>query len=196
MISTLALAFGVSADAFTVAVGSGARRDRHRLSDVLMIGAVFAAAETAALLLGWSLGHAANAYVAAVDHWLAFVILGGIGMKMIWESLSAGSGEPDRPAAVWPTLVLTAIGTSVDTFAVGAVLALVRDELVPTALAIAAVTFAMACLGMLLGRAAGTALGRPAAAAGGLVLIAIGSAILIGHLAPASGGVGMIGVLG
>lgn len=182
MISTLALAFGVSADAFTVAIGKGARQQRHDLPDVLLIGVVFAAAETGALLLGWSLGHAANAYVAAVDHWLAFAILGGIGVKMIWESLFAPIRADGKPVAVWPTLVLTAVGTSVDTFAIGAVLALVQDELVPTAVAIAAVTFVMACLGMLLGRAAGNALGRPAGAIGGLVLIAIGSVILVRHL--------------
>lgn len=181
MISTLALAFGVSADAFTVAIGNGARQDRYRLLDVLLIATLFAAAETAALVLGWSLGLAANAYVAALDHWLAFGILGGVGGKMIWESLFAADGD-GRPPVVWPTLALTAFGTSVDTFAVGAVLALVEDALLPTALAIGAVTFAMACLGMLLGRAAGSALGRPAGAIGGLVLIAIGSAILARHL--------------
>ncbi|MCR9070483.1 MAG: manganese efflux pump [Alphaproteobacteria bacterium] len=182
MFSTLVLAFGVSADAFTVAIGNGARQRHHGLTQVLLIGAVFAAAETVALLLGWSLGHAANAHVAAVDHWLAFVILGGIGAKMVWESLLSSDRSDGRPAAVWPTLVLAAIGTSVDTFAVGAVLALVQDDLVPTAIAIAGVTFVMACLGMLVGRAAGTALGRPAGAVGGLVLIAIGSAILVRHL--------------
>ncbi|SDG31644.1 MULTISPECIES: manganese efflux pump MntP family protein [Thalassobaculum] len=180
MISTLALAVGVSADAFTVSIGNGARQDRHRTVDMLLIAFLFAAAETVALLLGWSLGHAANAYVAAVDHWIAFGILGGVGAKMIWESLVA---NPDSgPAVIWPTLALTAIGTSVDTFAVGAVLALMEDALVPTALAIAAVTFVMACLGMLLGRAAGTALGRPAGAIGGVILIAIGSVILVQHL--------------
>ena len=182
MISTLALAVGVSADAFTVAIGKGARQERHRAIDILTIAFVFAAAETAALLIGWSLGHAANAYVAAVDHWLAFAILGGVGVKMIWESLFASPDAADGPVVIWPTLVLTAIGTSVDTFAVGAVLAMMEDSLVPTALAIAAVTFVLACLGMVLGRAAGNAIGRPAAAIGGLILIAIGSTILFQHL--------------
>ncbi|WP_420563555.1 manganese efflux pump MntP family protein [Thalassobaculum sp.] len=182
MISTLALAVGVSADAFTVAIGKGARQERHRAVDILTIACVFAAAETVALVIGWSLGQAANAYVAAVDHWLAFGILGGVGGKMIWESLIAPPKDDGRPAVIWPTLALTAIGTSVDTFAVGAVLAFMEDSLVPTALAIAAVTFVLACLGMLLGRAAGNAIGRPAGAIGGLILIAIGSVILVQHL--------------
>ncbi|MDF1793838.1 MAG: manganese efflux pump MntP family protein [Thalassobaculaceae bacterium] len=182
MISTLALAFGVSADAFTVAIGSGARRDKHRAVDVLLIAFVFAAAEMLALVLGWSLGHAANSYVAAVDHWLAFGVLGGIGLKMIWESLFAAPADDGKPAVIWPTLALTAFGTSVDTFAVGAVLALMEDNLLPTAIAIGAVTFLMACLGMLLGRAVGNALGRPAGVVGGGVLIAIGGAILAQHL--------------
>lgn len=180
MISTLALAVGVSADAFTVSIGNGARQERHRAVDILLIAFLFAAAETVALLLGWTLGHVANAYVAAVDHWIAFGILGGVGAKMIWESLVAA---PDSgPVVIWPTLALTAIGTSVDTFAVGAVLAWMEDSLVPTALAIAAVTFGMACLGMVLGRAAGNAIGRPAGALGGLILIAIGSVVLFRHL--------------
>ena len=182
MLSTFALAVGVSADAFTVAIGKGARQERHRAIDILTIAFVFAAAETLALLIGWSLGHAANAYVAAVDHWIAFGILGGVGLKMIWESVIAPPENDGKPAVIWPTLALTAIGTSVDTFAVGAVLALMEDSLLPTALAIAGVTFVLACLGMLLGRAAGNAIGRPAGAIGGLILIAIGSVVLFQHL--------------
>ncbi|AHC73968.1 hypothetical protein P856_767 [Candidatus Endolissoclinum faulkneri L5] len=182
MFSTLAIAVGVSADAFTVAIGKGARQERHRTIDILTIAFVFALAETIALLIGWSFGRAANSYIAVVDHWFAFSILGGVGLRMIWESLISSPPSHSRPAMIWPTLALTSIGTSVDTLGVGAVLALIEDSLFSIAFSIAAVTFVLACLGMLLGRVAGTAIGKPAGAIGGIILITIGSVILLQHL--------------
>ncbi|AFX99618.1 hypothetical protein A1OE_1449 [Candidatus Endolissoclinum faulkneri L2] len=182
MFSTLAIAIGVSADAFTVAIGKGARKERYRIIDIFIIAFVFALAETIALLIGWSLGRAANSYVAVFDHWFAFSILGGVGLRMIWESLISSVSSNSGSAMIWSNLALTSIGTSVDTLAVGAVLAVIEDSLFSIALAIAVVTFVLAFLGMLLGRVASTAIGRPAGAIGGIILITIGSIILIQHL--------------
>jgi putative Mn2+ efflux pump MntP len=38
-------------------------------------------------LIGWAAGVAASAYITAIDHWVAFALLGVIGGKMILDSL-------------------------------------------------------------------------------------------------------------
>lgn len=180
MLSTLAIAFGVSADAFAVAAGRGAGLGGFRPMSLLRLGALFGAMEALAFLAGWSFGHLASQAVAAIDHWIAFAVLGGIGVKMIWESLSIGSVAP-RPERGMARLALAAAGTSVDTFAVGAALALVEGDVVATAATIGVVTCLMAWTGLVIGRFAGTALGRTAEAVGGGILIAIGGSIVLQH---------------
>ncbi len=184
MISTVLIAFGVSADAFAVAAGKGAGLRGPVGGHVLRAGLVFGAMEMAALLAGWMTGQAASPVLAAVDHWIAFALLGGIGSKMVWECLAgsdATSAGPVRGRSL-PGLVLTALGTSIDTFAVGTALAFVEQDVILTASIIGVVSCLMAWVGYLVGRYVGTALGRAAELGGGLVLIGIGVSILVQHL--------------
>jgi putative Mn2+ efflux pump MntP len=78
-------------------------------------------------------------------------------------------------------LLATGVATSVDAAAVGVSLALVEVDIVSLCLLIGAVTFGVACSGVMMGRAAGPLLGRHAELAGGLGLMAIGTKILIEH---------------
>jgi putative Mn2+ efflux pump MntP len=66
--TTIALAFGMSVDAFAAAIGKGAVLDRPRVSEALRTGLVFGVIEAITPVLGWTAGLAATTYVAAVDH--------------------------------------------------------------------------------------------------------------------------------
>ena len=197
MLSTAALAFGMSMDAFAACLGRGAAGPAIRFGQILRTGLIFGSVETAAPLIGWAMGLTASTYVAAIDHWIAFVLLGLIGAKMLWEG--ATRDRPADPAAVarirrttLGVTVLAAVGTSLDATAVGVTLALVGADILVTALAIGAASFVMSGLGLTLGRLAGarledsrlggTRLGGAAEIFGGLVLIAVGTWILVSHL--------------
>ena len=175
------LAFSMSADAFAAALGKGARLDRPGWGEALRTGAIFGGIEAITPVIGWAMGRAASRYIAAFDHWIAFILLLVIGGKMIWDAIRRHD-EEDKPGShSFTVLAVTAIGTSIDALAVGVTLALIDANIIVNALAIGAATFTMTTLGVMAGRMLGEKFGRYAEAAGGLVLIAIGCKILIEH---------------
>jgi len=176
------LALSMSADAFAAAIGRGAQH-RPTLPQALKTGLVFGVIEGITPVIGWGLGLAAAGFVAAIDHWIAFVLLGLVGGKMIWEAVTPGRGADDGPPRTgrW-ALVATAVGTSIDAAVVGVTLALIHADIVVIALAIGATTFALATLGLLIGKAAGQRLGSIVELLGGLLLIGLGVKILVEHL--------------
>ena len=119
LLTTVVLAFSMSADAFAAALGKGAALDRPRLSEALRTGVVFGTIEAITPVMGWAAGLSASSYITAIDHWIAFALLAAIGGKMIWESAHGRDAQckPNRHSL--KILVATAIGTSIDAMAVG-----------------------------------------------------------------------------
>jgi putative Mn2+ efflux pump MntP len=76
---------------------------------------------------------------------------------------------------------MLAVATAIDAVAVGASLALIKQDPVPLALMTGGVVFVLVMAGVSLGKRVGTMLGSRAGIAGGLVLIAIGVRILLDH---------------
>lgn len=180
--TTLALAMGMSVDAFAAAIGKGAALDRPRFGEALRTGLVFGAVEAVTPVIGWALGMAASAHVAAVDHWLAFVILGLVGGRMLWGAAHPADIPVERPRRHGTALLLaTAIGTSLDAMAVGVTLAFLDVDITVAAAAIGLATAVMATIGMLVGRWLGGRFGRMAEALGGVALVLLGVKILLEH---------------
>nr|WP_314546535.1 manganese efflux pump MntP [uncultured Massilia sp.] len=184
-IATAALALAMSTDAFAVAVGKGAALQRPQLREALRTGAIFGVIEGLTPLVGWALGQAAAPYVEAWDHWIAFVLLGFLGLRMLREGWLGDDGdeEEEKPNShsFW-LLALTGFATSIDAMAVGVGLAFMDADILSTAGAIGLCTFMMVTLGVMLGRGLGKVAGKRAELAGGVVLIVIGSTILYQHL--------------
>lgn len=181
-ISTTILAFSMSADAFAVSVAKGATLQKPRWRDALRSGAIFGTVEAITPIIGWLLGVAASRYIEAVDHWFAFVILLGVGGKLIWESFEPEDENIEKPRRHGLGLtILTAIGTSIDAMAVGVTLAFVDANIWLTAAAIGGATCLMVTLGFMTGHYIGTKTGKYAERLGGLALIAIGTHILLNH---------------
>jgi len=181
LLATLALAFSMSADAFAAALGKGAALDKPRLTEALRAGLVFGTIEAITPVVGWGAGITASRFISAFDHWIAFIVLSAIGGKMIWESMHRDDERQKPMRHSLGVLISTAIGTSIDAMAVGVTLALIRANIIIAALAIGAMTFALATLGIMVGRLIGTTFGRIAEAGGGMVLILIGAKILVDH---------------
>ena len=182
-LATAAIALAMSTDAFAVAIGKGAALQRPHLKEALRTGAIFGIIEGLTPLVGWALGHVAAPYVEAWDHWIAFTLLGVLGLRMIREGFASGDeDEDDKPSrhSFW-LLAVTGFATSIDAMVVGVSLALLDANIFTTAGAIGLATFVMVTLGVMLGRGLGRIVGKRAEVAGGLVLIAIGCVILYEH---------------
>lgn len=181
----LVIAVGLSMDAFAVSVCKGLCMPCVRWGQALIIALLFGGFQAAMPLLGYLLGTQFSAYVEPVDHWIAFGLLALIGSKMIWDGIH---DEPDDscPAEEAPLklgeLMLLAVATSIDAFAVGCTFAFLNVSIWLAVGLIGAVTFSLSLAGVALGHQVGTRFNRAASIAGGAVLILIGTRTLLEHL--------------
>ncbi len=133
-------------------------------------------------ILGWNLGRTVVEYVARWDHWLAFLLLGIIGVRMILGGIRAEAPVLHRnPTRGW-SLVTLSVATSIDALAVGLSLSMLETGIWLPALLIAVVTAAFSLLAIHLGRLTSGSLGQKAEILGGVLLLAIGIRILVAHL--------------
>lgn len=177
-------AVGLSMDACAVSASRALCAAKPSWRHAVAMGLVFGIFQGAMPLLGWLLGAAAHRWIAAYDHWVVFVVLVGIGGKMIWEA-QRGADDESCARGGWPSpgqLLLLGIATSIDAMAVGVGLAAMDVSPWLPALVIGVVTAVLATSAALGGRLLGSHFGARAEIIGGLVLIGIGSSILVQHL--------------
>ncbi len=119
--------------------------------------------------------------IARFDHWIAFVLLGVIGLNMCREALS---GEEEDVSANFGARAMLplAVATSIDALAVGVSLAFLQVDIVPAVSLIGAVTLFLSCAGVGLGSVFGARFKARAELFGGAVLILMGVKILFEHL--------------
>ncbi len=182
--SILFLALGLAMDATAVAAARGLATPRIRPRHVILVALFFGGFQALMPLAGWAIGIRLGAFVQAWDHWIAFVLLAAIGGKMLWEARGGKSEAPrgDGDLFAIPTLLVLAIATSIDAFAIGITLPTLGAPLATSLVTIGVTTAALSAAGLFAGRRLGAALGRRLDAAGGLVLIGLGMKILIEHL--------------
>jgi putative Mn2+ efflux pump MntP len=186
LIVLLGIAVGLATDAFAVAIvvsvglGGASRRQVFRL------GWHFGLFQGLMPVIGWAAGSSLRPVVGRWDHWLAFVLLGVIGGRMVLEAARGAarpSAQPD-PTRGW-SLVGLSVATSIDAFAVGLSFAALGVRVWLPALVIGLTAGAVTVLGTLCGSRLGLRFGRRVSAVGGLLLIAIGCWMVIEHLSAA-----------
>lgn len=181
-LTLIGIAIGLAMDAFAVAIGAGLQLCQVTKRQTFRLAWHFGLFQAFMPILGWLAGLTLVDYIAPVDHWIAFGLLGFIGGKMIYEALKEEE-QPDRcdPTKGW-TLVMLSIATSIDALAVGLSLALLGVDIWYPALVIGIVAGALTIVGLELGTRFGALLGRRMEIVGGVILIGIGLKILIEHL--------------
>ncbi len=181
----LLIAFGVSADAFAVAVGKGLGMRRLQLRTAATLAVAFGLAQGLMPVLGWLLGTQLADAIVELDHWIAFGLLAFVGARMVREALRSDRGDDPAPGAGGlqvRELLLLSVATSIDALAVGISFAFLDVSILAAASLIGGVTLVLSFAGVVIGQRAGARFRRPAEVAGGLVLIGIGLKILLDHL--------------
>ena len=178
----LLLAVGLSMDAFAVSVCKGLATGKVRLRHMLCVGIWFGGFQALMPTLGYLLGAAFQAYITAVDHWVAFVLLAFIGGNMIKESFSKEESCADASFG-FRTMLLMALATSIDALAVGVTFALLPDVNLGAAVGcIVVTTFLLSGVGIKVGSVFGGRCRSKAQLAGGVILVLIGTKILVEHV--------------
>ena len=173
---------GLSMDAFAVAVCKGLAMPRMRWKQGAVIALFFGGFQALMPLAGWALGRQFEQYITSIDHWIAFLLLGYIGGKMIWDALHEGEEEQSCGQFALKELLMLAVATSIDALAVGITFAFLQVSIVPAAVLIGCTTFAISLAGVWIGHRFGSRYKRRATLAGGVILCLIGLKILLEHL--------------
>ena len=178
----VAIAVGLAMDAFAVSITSGLTIKRLHINHALRIAFFFGSFQAIMPVIGWLAGISLIDYIAAVDHWIAFGLLGFIGCKMIYESITVQSNEKEINPLNSYVLVVLSIATSIDALAVGLSFAFLRVSIVTPVIIIGTITFSLSYLGVYIGDRIGHFFENKIEIAGGLLLIGIGVKILFEHL--------------
>ncbi len=180
------LAIGLSMDAFAVSISDGmSYRNLSRIK-ALIIAAMFGLFQGIMPAIGYLAGTTFSSAVQNIDHWVALILLGFIGGKMIWEAVGEmRSGEEEEPAVKefsFKVLFLQAVATSIDALAVGVSFALMNVNIVTASSFIAVVTFLCCVVGVFAGTKLGNVLKNNAEIFGGVILVFLGIKIFCEHM--------------
>ena len=184
----LLLAVGVSMDAFAVSICKGLAMKKATLKEELTCGIWFGGFQALMPTIGFFLGTLFADAIKAVDHWVAFVLLGIIGINMLKEALEKEEeccccGDEKNADMSVRTMFIMAVATSIDALAVGISLAMAGNvNIVLAALFIGVCTFSFSAVGVKIGNIFGGKFEKKAQLAGGLILILLGLKILLEHL--------------
>lgn len=174
------LAIGLSMDAFAVSICKGLSVQKLQPKHMLIVGLYFGGFQALMPAIGYLLGRQFEQYITAVDHWIAFVLLGVIGVNMILESRHPA--EKQTPDFGVKTMLTMAVATSIDALAVGISFAFLQVDIVPAVSFIGAVTFILSAVGVKIGNVFGAKYKSKAELVGGIILVAMGVKILLEHL--------------
>lgn len=182
LITIIAVALGLSFDTFAVSLSFGVVKNEILFRQAVRVALVLAFFQAGLLVTGFFLGSVISDFMKAADHWVALILLSFLGVRMIVEGLKRQAGDGIRDYTKTLTLLATAVGTSIDAFAVGISFAFLDIRIWMSGLIIGAVTFLASMTAIRIGKSAGSRLGQRVEIAGGLILLAIGVKIFLEHL--------------
>ena len=180
--TVILIGIGLAMDAVAVSLVSGLAKRRLAPGDAPSMALTFGLFQAVMPLIGYALGVAAREWIQAVDHWIAFALLGLIGAKMVWEGWhfhpDAVRGDPFGLRR----LLIKGLATSLDALAVGVTLSVLDLPVWVSAAMIGLITAALCLPAVWLGARLGERWAARAEILGGVILAGIGGKILIEHL--------------
>lgn len=182
-VQSIMLGVGLAMDAFSVSLANGLNEPSMRRRRMCAIAGVFAMFQFAMPMMGWVFVAAVASAFAVFEQfipWIALLLLGFIGGKMLVEGIRYKDDDGEKPAVGIAALMMQGVATSIDALSVGFTIAdYAWYEALVSCLLIAVTTFVICVCGVLIGRKAGTKLAGKAGILGGVILIAIGIEIFV-----------------
>jgi putative Mn2+ efflux pump MntP len=176
------IAVSLSMDAFAISISMGLTVKQPKLIELLIPGIYFGFFQALMPLIGFLAGTYFAKHIQFLDHWVAFILLGFIGGKMIKDSFSKKEEEPDKAQFQFVKMLLLAIATSIDALAVGITFSFFEINIFTAILITGLTTFFISIAGVKTGNIFGARFKSKAEFAGGAVLVLLGIKILIEHL--------------
>ena len=179
LISISLIAIALAMDAFSVSITKGFSQKNLTKPQILYYGLFFGGFQFLMPLLGYLCGSAIASIVETLASIIGFTLLLIIGLNMIRESLGSDEDEITDEFS-FKEVTLLAIATSIDAFAVGITIALLKDPILISSVIIGIIAFLFSVVGIFIGKKIGHIVGDKFQILGGVILILIGIKILLG----------------
>jgi len=178
LLNILLIAVALSFDSMAVGAANGASHHRMSIKKSLEISLSFGFFQALMPFLGWIIGGGFQKIIADYDHWVAFILLAILGIKMILESIK-DTEEKSTDIHNFKVLILLSVATSIDALVVGISFAFLPIKIWEAVPIIGIVTFILTLFSIHFGKKCGEYWGKKAEVIGGIILILIGLKILI-----------------
>lgn len=172
IIEILLISISLALDAVVVSVDAGALGHVTRKRTVL-IAATFGVFQAVMPLIGYALGYGFRDMLAIYGHIVGFVLIGGVGLKMLSEALKKEDIEAEKDIMHMRTLLLLAVATSIDALVIGITFNFVSVSIPLTVLVIGAVTAVLSYIGVVVGKKSKHLIGTHIEVVGALVLMGL-----------------------
>jgi manganese efflux pump family protein len=178
----LIIAVGLAMDAFAVALGVGAEGYAKKFRQAFRLSFHFGLFQLFMPIIGWYLGFKVQSYIEEYDHWVAFILLAFVAVRMIRSGLEKHPEKLKTDPTRGYTMIMLSIATSIDALAIGLTLAMLKVEIWYPCVVIGFVTGFLSMIGIKIGHILSSRFGRVMEFIGGGVLLLIGVKILSEHL--------------
>ena len=184
LLNSVLFGIGLAMDAFSVSMANGLHEPEMKTGRMCLIAGTFGLFQILMPLLGWVCIHTIAETFASFQRlipWIALILLGYIGGRMLLEGLRNDDDSTGETAAVSRGgLLIQGIATSIDALSVGFTIAEYSFPAALTeALIIGIVTFGICMAGLRIGKYFGMKLAGKASILGGVILIGIGLEIFL-----------------
>ena len=181
--TSIMLGAGLAMDAFSVSLANGLNEPKMKKGRMCGVAGIFSAFQFAMPMIGWVCVSTVARLFGAFEKlipWIALILLGYIGGKMLYEGITNKDSEEERGAVDIKGLLIQGVATSIDALSVGFTISSYNwAEALISCLIIGLVTFFICYAGLFIGKKAGTKLAGKAGILGGAILIFIGLEIFI-----------------
>lgn len=182
LIEIIVIAVSLAMDAFAVCISAASTGMICDKRAMFRLSFHFGLFQFMMPVIGWYIGLNILTYIAFIDHWIAFVLLAYVGIKMIKESLNENEALQRSNPSKGMNLIMLSIATSIDALAVGLSIGILDIEIWYPSFLIGLITAGLSLAGIQLGQKLGKRFGKRMELIGGIILIIIGTRILISHL--------------
>lgn len=179
LIEIILIGISLAMDAFAVSICKGISLKKIYFKLAIFLSLYFAIFQALMPYIGYNIASTFTDVVLKIDHYIAFILLSIIGISMI---ISYKENDEYDNDISFKTMILLAIATSIDAFAIGVTFAFLNTNLYLSLFIIFIITLILSTIGFLIGNKISNKFQNKAKLFGGFLLIIIGIKILIEHL--------------
>ncbi len=181
--TSIMLGIGLAMDAFSVSLADGLNDPTMKKHKMCGVAGIFSFFQFVMPMIGWicvsTIAQLFSEFEKCIP-WIALILLGFIGGKMLYEGLKNKDSDEDKPVVGLGALLVQGVATSIDALSVGFTISEYNWlNALLACLIIGVVTFFICFAGIAIGKKAGTKLAGKAGILGGSILVFIGLEIFI-----------------